>query len=348
MRSFLWFIVVTSVVITIGCLDAIDLDVPQEEQGTIVIQGKLIKKNDEAQVDVRINNLFDFTPQSRLPVLVRTVELFETNGGVKMLERTDLNTYSITIDLDDPDFPIEYGNEYWIRVVTLRDQIFISQPNKLLKVPAAKELRFEYQAENPNQEEDRVKFFLSGNIDTNVDERKSRLRFSIKQAYRVTDCESKLCYVENLSDLNNIRTLDGNLTSDASFEDFEIHDVAITSLFAEGHYLSVFTESLSDEALRYWEEAATLVLRTGNMFEEPVGTQFSNITPEDTSTMDNVFGFFYATEIDTIRVYADSSLVGSPRPACPPLKPKEPNCLPCCDCLGLTNSSLTKPDFWIN
>ncbi len=332
----------------VGCLDDIQLDVPAEEQDTVVIQGKLIKKNDHAKVDVQITNLFDFTPSSRQPVLVRSIELFEKGGGNRILERTDLNTYSVRIELDETDFPIEYGNEYWIRVVTFRDQIFVSEPDKLLQVPTSEELRFEYLAENPNQEGDRVKFFLSGNINDNADQKKSRLRFFVKQAYRVTDCEMNTCYVENLSDLNNIRTFDGNLSSGKSFSNFEIHDVAITSLFAEGHYFSVFTESLSDDAFRYWEEASSLVLRTGNMFEEPVGTQFSNLVPEDPASDDKVFGFFYATEIDTIRLFVDSSFVGSPRVACPPLKPKEAGCLPCCGCLALTNSSLTKPDFWVN
>ena len=334
------------VVLAIGCLDEIQLEVPAEEQDTVIIQGKLIKFNDHARVDVQITNLFDFTPSSRQPVLVRSVELFESNGGYKMLERTDLNTYSVSIPLNDPEFLIDYGNEYWVRVVTFRDQVFISEPDMLLKVPQTEELRFEYLPRNIDQDRDRVQYFLSGNIIDNVDNKKSRLRFFLKEAYRVTDCEMKTCYVENITNLNNVRTLDGNESASDGYSDFEIHDVQVSAFFAEGHYFSVFTESLSDAAFRYWNEASSLVFRTGNMFEEPVGTQFSNFRPEDPESNDNVFGFFYATEIDTIRVFVDSTLVGTPRMACPPLKEKRPGCLPCCDCLGLTNSSLVKPDFW--
>ena len=106
-------------------------------------------------------------------------------------------------------------------------------------------------------------------------------------------------------------------------------------------------ESLSDEALIYWDQVGSIVNRSGNMFEEPVGKQLTNVVADESNPDAPIFGYFYATEMDTISIFVDPVDIGSPTLACPPAKPKEPGCLPCCDCLGLTGSTNEKPIFWI-
>ena len=346
---YIWSILCVFISISGGCLDDIDLKVPPEQQETIIVQGRLIKKQDHAHIEVQVTNLFDFTPESRRTIVLRSAEIFEKNGGKRSLEKTTLNTYTTRVELNDPTFPIEYGNEYWIRVETLEDQVFTSIPDMLFRVPKTDTIRFEYlpKEDNPFQINNNVKFFASGNILDNVDDKKSRIRFFKRKTFRVTDCLKQLCYVDNFTNLDNIVTLDGNTFPDYKYKDLEVFKDFVSFEYAQGNYFSLFAESLSDQAYQYWNESSSLFLRTGNMFEEPVGTHFTNIRNEDQEAMDNVFGFFYATQIDTFRLYVDSSLVGTPLLACPPLR-KAPECLPCCNCLGMTGSSLEKPDFWIN
>ena len=327
------------------CLDTIDLEVPPEELGGIIIQGKVIKGS-TSRVELSINNVFDFTPQSRTPILVRSATVYESGGGSLELERTGLNTYSAIIQDDNsPSFPIKYGNSYWVSVTTLTNNTFNSEPEILYEAPKMEGLYYEIL---PDQftGENRVSFKLTTSIIENNDGNKSKLRFLPERSYQVTDCNKLTCYVSNLSNVNDLLTIDGNKLSVDIIEDIEVYSAHINSLFAEGYYQHIYMESLSEETLIYWNQIATIVNRSGNMFDAPVGKHISNITAADSNPDAPVFGYFYATEIDTIRIYVDPVDMGSPTLTCPPAKPKQPQCLPCCGCLGLTGSTDQKPSFW--
>ena len=88
------------------------------------------------------------------------------------------------------------------------------------------------------------------------------------------------------------------------------------------------------------------------MFEAPAGRIRSNFQPIDENSKDEVFGYFYATQEDTTRIFVDPSLADFPAMFCPGPPTPQPfgaRCLPrfpCCDCLLEQGSTLQKPDFW--
>jgi len=128
-----------------------------------------------------------------------------------------------------------------------------------------------------------------------------------------------------------------------------LYEATIGFQYRQGLYLNVFQQSLSEGAFQYWDQIDKLLERNGNMFESPVGEIISNfenvVTPNE-----DVFGYFYATEIDTFHVAVDSLFTNSPGVYCPPPLPPPPGggCAVeiCCDCLQAPISTTTRPEYW--
>nr|HMQ60440.1 hypothetical protein [Flavilitoribacter sp.] len=130
---------------------------------------------------------------------------------------------------------------------------------------------------------------------------------------------------------------------------YPVYETAPNYRFHEGYYLNLIQESLSSGAYEYWRQTQELLNRTGSMFESPVGKVQSNFKSLDDETED-VFGYFYATRQDTIRLYVRPEIAGSPPSLCPPSVPAGGRPCPiavCCNCLDQANSSTAKPWYWI-
>ena len=81
------------------------------------------------------------------------------------------------------------------------------------------------------------------------------------------------------------------------------------------------------------------------MFEAAPGRLKTNISnPEEDD--DNITGYFYATEIDTFRIYVSPAFADFPDTLCIPLPDmvQEPHV--CLDCLVEPRSTMDKPFYW--
>jgi hypothetical protein len=88
------------------------------------------------------------------------------------------------------------------------------------------------------------------------------------------------------------------------------------------------------------------------MFEAPVGKLETNFRNANEGIKDEIFGYFYATSREVIRVYIDPSEVGNPASICPwtgRVNPGRGCNIPeiCCDCSLLKGSSTVKPEYWV-
>ena len=343
-----------------GCLDPIDLAVPAKERETLVIQAKL-SKGEPSVVEAVVNRLFDFTASSRIPVVVRSVELIDEDGTVVTLEANSATTYIAVIDESSP-MVIDYGRSYRLKVATFDGRLVESDMEVLLPTPVPDKLTFTTGTvlnDSTLVDEDIVQVYVSTDLRANPGSpTKSRMRWELEVTYEaddapiVPDVEPKTCWISQTPELDQIKTVDGEELSDERIDDFLVGEVTVGPNFAKGVYINVYQESLTASALTYWEQVGELVQRSGNMFEAPVGKLATNFRNVNEGVADEIFGYFYATDQQVVRVFVDPSDVGNPTPLCPwtgMVAPGRGCTIPqlCCDCSMVPNSTTVKPEYWV-
>ena len=358
--NYYLFALLASFFLVSGCLDEIQLDVPGKERETLVIQAKLEKGNPSV-VEALVNKLFDFTSSSRIPVVVKSVILIDEDGNTKDLEANSLNGYVAVIEENDPDISIDFGRAYQLKVATFDGREFISELEILDPVPVPDGLTWEKAVvtdDSTGIQENILQFYISTPLISDLGNGSpSNLRWDLETAYQATDAPitgmepPKICYITVPSELSKIKTVDGNELADNRIDRFLIAETKVSSIFAEGLYFNVFQESLGEKALQYWEQVGELVDRSGNMFEAPVGKLVTNFSNTGEAADDEIFGYFYATSQEVIRIFVEPGEVGNPSPTCPwtgQVAPGRGCTIPqiCCDCSVLDGASTTKPDYW--
>lgn len=347
-----------------GCLEQIDLKVDPEFQDNIVIQGSLIQGTPSV-VNVRVTKLFDFTSNGREAVTVRYVRLSDSEGNEVELELGgEVGDYQLTIPANDPRMTIAAGNEYQIEVATFDGRVFQSEPETLIPVPAAQELTARrttvesIRDDGTIDEDEFIEFLITTPTDNGVEE-PTFLRWVTERTFRTTDeglteppSDPKTCYVTESTLVNNVPSASGQRFA-GQINDLAILQERLDARFAEGYYISVFQQSLTRGAFNYWSGVGQLINREGTIFEPPVGKLVSNMqnieNPED-----EVFGYFYAAQQDTIRLYVSPEFADTPSVRCPVIfQTVDPNfdyceSVPlCCNCLSADRSQLERPEFWV-
>ncbi len=351
-------------VLILSCLDEIDLVVPRQERETVVIQAKLVK-GDPSFVRVRVTNLFDFTPASLRQLEVRKVEIFDEEGNNKELNISSRDNFSAFIADNDPDLAIDYGKSYKIRVQLFDNRIFESDLEPLIPVPDPERVDYEFftmSNDSTGAIQQSIRFLIDSPLKVQGVDDKVSLRWDLESYYKATDSpldafsgpvDPKTCYIPFVPGSNEVRVVDAGEIFTEEIENYPIFETSIGGFFAEGYYLNVYQEGLSVEATKYWSQVKVVNERTGNMFESPAGKIITNFRNMEDPIEDEVFGFFYATTQNVIRVYVSPDAAGNPRMFCPPLavgsNPGRSCNLPpvCCNCLDLEGSSLEKPDWWV-
>ncbi len=204
---------------------------------------------------------------------------------------------------------------------------------------------------------DQLNFYISTPLKGKAAEQNSRLVWELNGVAKVTDTpslgrclvrkdpEPKACYV-GYPPVKNYLTFDGTTASTNRIDDFLVNESNYTNLFAEGYYMVVNQQAVSEAAYTYWSRVGAAVNRTGDVFQEPTGlvpTNIHNLKDAD----DSVFGFFYVTEEHPIRVYVSPELGRNQKPQCPEVDMNGNLAAYCCNCLNLENSSTAQPDWWV-
>lgn len=344
-----------------SCLEEIDIKVPENEQSSVVIQGKLVV-GEETIASVNISRLFDFTIGSIRPVFASEVSLLNEDGDVFELQDVGQGNYRLNLTREFPGEVFEVGRPYQLRVRTFDGRTYVSLPERAVPVPKAESLNFEIQQkEVVNLIGDiELKDFVVFSVDTplraNEENGNTRLCWEVIRTYQVTDspitaAEPKVCYLTENVGVTEIRALDASELDADSLVDYEVYTSNISTAFGEGFYLSLVQESLSERAGEYFAQIAENSERTGSMFQSPPGKIRSNFVNQEDPD-DEAFGYFYVTQHDTIRVYVPPGAVDSPPPTCPPpnggLVREDGSCgfALCCDCLSSPNATTVKPHFW--
>lgn len=340
------------------CLDPIDLEIPEGFDNTLVVQGSLIKGN-PSLFELTISRLFDFTPESVERVNVREVILTDESGKTLEIDRVGTGFYRRSFAVGNPDMEIEVGKSYKINFSTFDGRSYESKFEPLVDVPKIDSISFEpvpvefvFTDGVTTRQDSVVRFSVNTPLTPEGSTSKVALLWNLRETFRVTDqgdfgSPAKTCYVTEELDVTKVKVFDGINNSANRLDKFTVHDHNFNARLAEGAYFEVVQSGLSLGAFQYWDQISQVLDRDGNMFETPAGRIATNFFNTQDET-DQVFGYFYATNTDTARVFVSPQVASNPRALCPPLGMSDNPCPEplCCDCLDSEISTLTRPDYW--
>ena len=357
-NSFSWFLILCIILLN-GCISDLDYRSSGEVQDAISIQAKLVKGSPSI-INVEVKRVFDFTgvPTN---IKVQSVRLFDEDENFVDIPNTGVAIYELIIPDNSPDFNVDYMRSYYLEVVTLDGDRMQSSLEPLIPVPKVDALTFdivdilEPDALDGLEPIPHIEISVNTPVEILSDGRTNRFRWSFSETFRLTDApednmiEPKTCYITQSLGATDEVSYDPNERSETYINNLPLFQRRISDVHAEGNYMTVLQHSLSETAYDYFDQIGQLLDRSGSLFSTPAGrivTNFTNIEDPD----DEVFGFFYVTEIDTARIYISPDAVGSPSRRCPPVfATPPPRACPvevCCDCLDTDNSTIFKPSWW--
>lgn len=347
----------------VSCVDEITLDAGERPASGMLVQGRLIQGT-PSRAEAAVNELFLYENNLPRPVGNSEVLLQDEEGRSVALTPNYDGTYYRHIDAGNPDFPVRAGARYRLTVTLPNGQSFASGWETLLPASPLDSVSLHVFERDviTFEGELETRRFVSFGAFTSLTQPGSnapaRYRWEAGQAYRLTDSPihpaysnlpPKTCYVQAVGNTDKIAILNGAELAQQYLEDFRIWETAADYRFSEGFYLIAYQQSLSENAYRYFDELAQLLARRGTLFDPPAGAIRTNISAtSDSNTL--TYGYFYATQQDTFRVYvAPEQVPGANRrcPFTPPLPGEElppPN--ECDDCLLQGGSQLERPEWW--
>lgn len=353
---------------TYSCLDQIDLPIPRGLEQAIVVQAKLVKGNPH-QINVQINQLYNFQISSFDNIDTRKVTLVHENGKRFELQRRGNGIYRSSIPADYPDFAIDYYTQCHLEIELQDGRTILSEPEQLLPAPKIDSISYalgqDFKVDPQNNQsavlDTFTQFFMNIPLTTAGRTEASRFRMDLLRTYKITERRWPLvnslkrdtCYITENTSIFSPLFIDGKTYPVDYLRDFFIYNEQIDGyFFVEGYYLTAITESLTDGAYDHFDQIKTVVNRTGNMFEAPVGevaTNFYNINDKS----DPIHGYFYMTERDTLRTYVPPSFLNQDTFCLNPLFVECPYkgfqpCHPkiCEDCTIQPGSTVNRPRWW--
>jgi len=361
MRNTYFLLLLTLLCLT-NCLEKFDFERPDSIKGAVAIQAKMVKGN-PSTVQVILREVFDFFNSPKFITASRVYVLDELGNRLELRTRKQ-GFYNIEIPVDHPFFKVEFGSKYKIQIENLKGDDYESDFDELFPAPVpdnfvVKETQKEILDEfGKISLFDQLSFFVSTPLKPANSTKNSQLVWEVIGTARVTDTpsagrcrvpkdlEPKSCYAQ-YTPVNNYLVFDGTSASGERIDNFLINESNYTNLFAEGYYMTVFQQAVSEGAFDYWSRVGTAVNRVGDFFQEPAGIILSNIK-NITNPEKRVYGYFYTTEEHLLRVYISPELGRNQPMQCPIVGSSGDLAEFCCSCLLLEESTTEKPEWWVD
>lgn len=344
-----------------GCFDEIQLDLPEGGDPKMIVEGYVNQGQNELEVFITVGNSTSFEDEAGDVELLPLETAFLIYNGVPFpqypLENNTLNRLTIA------DFeqlaPSNGAPVYQLQVELADGRTYQSASELLQPLPTVDSIDVAYYTrERRNEigvvlEQDFVEILLSTPLQIGNAE-KALLRWELSGVYRFIEAPEpisstldpqKACYIDDDLSGDQILLFNGRETTEDDLRRFPVmRDIPLNYFFASGYYLTVLQQTLTPAAYEYWDQLRENANPGGGLFDPTPGTVTGNITsindPEET-----VLGFFYATQTDTFRRLIRPRELGTPLGYCTNLMNQ--NREQCDECIILSNSTLIKPDYWI-
>lgn len=337
-----------------GCLDTIELDLPSQSSGRLIIEGS-IERSDSYHVRVAVRRTFENEDVILLPDEDPVITLMVDNIEAFSLQ----NNQPVTLPISA--FHENYGGDlnsaFHIEVSMPDGNTYQSEPERIIEsapsgvVSSGYAVRTELNNQNNIVEADYVEAFISAPL-VNDDGKKVSMRWDLSGAfeYREVPCDdnpffmSRSCYVDVLNRKNEVNILIGSETGGDQINKLKIGEAVADYKFWSSYYFTVVQKTLSDRAAEYWSQIASSISRSGTIFDVPPGRVSTNIFNTSDVNQD-VLGYFYASAIDTLRHRVPRENVGEQLHQCAHEDFPRPG--HCCDCASTYGAeTLIKPSYW--
>lgn len=345
-----------------GCLSQIDLPAPATDADNLAITATLrLGTPSTIAVDVtQVNNFSGFN--AGLPVSDVTVELRDESGNQVFIPPLFSGRFESVLDGSN-GISIESGKSYQLIVTTARGAIYTSSLERLTAVPDPSDLSFEIETRAAINEsgnivdEDFIRFFIDTPLEIAGTSEKAVLKWDVEGVYKFVESvpenvqvpNQRTCYVSQDLQLERPLVFNGKESGKDFLEKQFLIEEPLDHRFKQGFYLIVHQQSITERAYEYWENIRKVVDISGNFFDEPPGKIRGNFTNIDDPSED-VFGYFSAIQEKIIRFYVAPSAIGrNIFPICPSViaSGTEPPHIFCLDCARLSNSTIIRPDYWV-
>lgn len=312
----------------VSCTDIIVLEPLSEPNNNVVIHGRLTV-GEPSEVFVQVSR---FRPVdlfvSSSPVAVREVALIDLQDDIRFPVPVSTQRRGFYGLIDEGTFPVEVGRSYQLEVVLESGERYTSTPQSVYQVPPPRNLTFSVEEERGETAQGIpfTQMLVSYRVETEVmrsdGQGAARMRWRPYGTFKVSsnpgDTLSPSCYPSFEVKNGPIPLFNGaDLTvSPGETVQLETYRSTVNFRYAEGFLLTLFQESLSEEAYRYFDQVSRVINREATIAADPVGEVQGNMRRTDQPD-EVVYGLFYATTVDSISTFVTPDDVGNPGFFCP-------------------------------
>ncbi len=343
-----------------ACFDEIQLELPEDGERKLVIEGFVDQGEGVLEVFITVGLNAAIKDQVGNIELLPVEEAFLIYNGVPFPQYA-LNNNEVTRlprDLFESEAPGEGPPVFQLFVALPDGRTYRSAPETLPPLAEMEKIDIgQYRQEVRNEggnilERDFLEIRITTPLCSGSAE-KSFLRWTMDGVYRYIEAPppvsnqfdpQQTCYVEDDLSQNQILLFNGRETTEDTLRRFPaLRDIPLNHFFSSGYYLTVYQQTLSAEAFRYWDQLRQNATLGGGLFEPTPGSVTGNVRNVDDPD-EAVLGFFYATRTDTLRRLIRPGEVGNPTSFCD--NPNNWEVAFCSECTNLSGSSLEQPDYW--
>ncbi len=340
-----------------GCVDDIPLEVPEGNTQKLVIQASIMKGNPSV-IEVLLSHSADFVQYfNARQISGASVKILDETQRSLLIPEARPGLYRLAW-VNDGDFEIARGQTYQLEVQLPTGASYLSSLERIYAVPAATDIHIGLQTRSVLNEAENIvetpfiQFLIETPLKHPDETEKAYLKWDMEGVFRLIELEAPIpipgpqtCYISESIGLGQVHVFNGFETSDDRLTNHLIYEEAINWNYSAGYYLTVYQQSLSKGAYEYWNKVSEVSAREGSLFEPPPGKIKSNIYNVD-DEQEQVLGYFYATEVDSIRRFIQPQEANSPSAPCFAYTYETADDY-CRNCLLWPNSTLRKPDYWV-
>lgn len=329
----------------VSCIDEVSLDV-DAGQRSLVVDGLLSDSFSVQKIKVSQSAVLGYGNDNILtPVPGCNVHVLDDAGNSYDFPETEPGVYS-------KEMKGEPGRTYHLEMTTPDGKAIESHPAVLQKAPAIGTITPKVVVEDVfNQfgnlkKEERVVLHVNTSVADFTERPYLRWRADGEyEFHEMVSITSKICYVKNRVDLNNLAIFDTHQLAGDSIFDQPIINTVLDGRFADNYCFHVFQYAISKEEYKYWQAVDDILNVDGSLFDPPPGTVRGNLFNVNDPT-ETVVGYFSVAGVSYRRKFVKPETLGmiyiehkcdqgfrNPYPECS-------------NCLLLGASTLNRPVYW--
>jgi len=349
MKKYILIVFVFVSIFFSQCVDEIALDIDNNVSSVVLdglisdsLQLQTIKLRTSAVIGVGNDNVL-------APITGATVNVLDDMGTVYNFPETEDGNYEL-------EMSGTVGKSYHVEAILADGSKIFSTPTLMTKSTNIDNVTYElFDVVNSSPGgvttikkgiRARVDVDLRDDADIKFLRWRAEGEYEIREAYPMA-LSTKICYVKNRLDLNEIQIFDATKLAEKTIIDEPIVVTEYDYRFAIMYSFNLFQYSISEKEYIYWSQIDDIINIDGNFFDPPPGSVDGNLyNPEDENQTMN--GYFSVAGISTTRAFVNPDTVGFFVEERCSFSPFQPQYSECRACETIINSSVEKPLYWPN